>query len=171
MSTCTAYSNRGIKLMHSVLLCTAQLSILNNERWQTTHTHTHVVVSKYNLLNPFRLPKRLLALLFQLFRLWRWGNLYPQWWFLCSLLRLILSHPSHLPNDENGGEHTRQENPDSLPCRCTKVGSYALLKVRNKRQNIFSMAYTNCGKTLLINWFDGLFLAIYLPSHLAPWSS
>lgn len=148
MLTCTANSNRGIKIMHSPRLCTVQLSILNNDgRW---HTHTQVVVPKYNLFYPFHLPKCLLALLFfRLFHFWHRGNLCTQGWFLWSLLRLIPSHHLHLPNDENSGENTCQENPDGLPCRRAKVGTNALLKVRKNRHNIFSMAYTKSGKTLL----------------------
>lgn len=36
MYTCTAYFSSGIKLMGTPSMCTVQLSILDNERWQTT---------------------------------------------------------------------------------------------------------------------------------------
>lgn len=78
-------------------------------------------------------------------------HLSPQWLSLESFLCLLLSKPSHLPNDENSGENTSQENTNRLPCWCAKVGTYAFLKTMDNRHKIFSMAYANKQQKELTN--------------------
>lgn len=116
-------------------MCTVQLSILDNERRQTTQKGSlcpKTICSARSVCQSF--------FLFQLFCISCPSPPFPpQWSSLESFLCLLLSKPSHLPNDENGGENTSQENTNRLPCWCAKVGTYALLKIMDNRHKIFSI--------------------------------
>lgn len=126
-------------------MCTVQLSILDNERWQTTQKGSlcpETISIVPSAKTSFSFSRSIFYVLV---------HLSPQWLSLESFLCLFLSKPSHLPNDENSGQNTSQENTDRLPCWCAKVGTYALLKIMDNRHKLFSMAFTNKQQRELTN--------------------